>query len=55
MRDTAPAIVGIAALAIDCARLRQEVDLDTLAAELMRVVDRTMEPTTVSLWLRPPV
>jgi len=36
------------------ARLRQEVDLDTLAAELMRVVDRTMEPTTVSLWLRPP-
>jgi hypothetical protein len=37
------------------ARLRQEVDLDTLAAELMSVVDRTMEPTTVSLWLRPPV
>ncbi|HEX8929031.1 MAG TPA: hypothetical protein VGA45_08975 [Actinomycetota bacterium] len=37
------------------ARLRQEVDLDTLAAELTRVVDRTMEPTTVSLWLRPPV
>jgi hypothetical protein len=37
------------------ARLREEVDLDTLSAELLAVVDQTMEPTTVSLWLRPPV
>jgi len=32
------------------ARLRQEVDLDALTAELLRVVDRTMQPTRVSLW-----
>lgn len=34
------------------ARLRDEVDLDTLTAELVRVVDKTIQPTTVSLWLR---
>jgi MFS family permease len=37
------------------ARLRQEIDLDTLSAELLAVVDQTMEPTKASLWLRPPV
>jgi hypothetical protein len=35
------------------ARLREEIDLDTLSAELLAVVHQTMEPTTVSLWLRP--
>ena len=35
------------------ARLRNEVDLDTLSAELLAVVDQTMQPTTASLWLRP--
>jgi hypothetical protein len=35
------------------ARLREEIDLDALSGELLRVVDQTMEPTTVSLWLRP--
>jgi hypothetical protein len=34
-------------------RLRDEIDLDTLAAELLAVVDQTMEPTSASLWLRP--
>jgi hypothetical protein len=33
--------------------LRDQVDLDTLSAELLAVVDQTMEPTRVSLWLRP--
>ena len=36
------------------ARLRQEIDLDTLSAELLAVVDQTMEPVVASLWLRPP-
>jgi hypothetical protein len=36
------------------ARLREQVDLDTLATEVLAVVDQTMEPTRVSLWLRPP-
>jgi hypothetical protein len=35
------------------ARLRQQVDLDTLSAELLALVDQTMQPTRVSLWLRP--
>jgi hypothetical protein len=35
-------------------RLRDQVDLDTLAAELLAVVDRTTQPTQTSLWLRPP-
>jgi hypothetical protein len=34
-------------------RLREEVDLDMLSGELLRVVDQTMQPTTVWLWLRP--
>jgi hypothetical protein len=35
------------------ARLREEVDLATLTGELLAVVDQTMQPTQVSLWLRP--
>jgi hypothetical protein len=35
------------------ARLRNQVDLDTLSAELLAVATRTMQPTTASLWLRP--
>jgi hypothetical protein len=37
------------------ARLRQQVDLDTLTAELLAVVEQTIQPTSVSLWLRPSV
>jgi hypothetical protein len=36
-------------------RLRDQVDLDTLTAELLGVVDQTMQPTRASLWLRPSV
>ena len=45
--DAARTIAGFSA------RLRQQIDLDTLAAELLAVVDQTMQPTQVSLWLRP--
>jgi hypothetical protein len=34
-------------------RLRDQIELDTLTAELLAVVDQTVEPTQVSLWLRP--
>ena len=35
------------------ARLREQVDLATLSAELLAVVDQTVQPTRTSLWLRP--
>jgi hypothetical protein len=41
-------------LAAFSATLRQEVDLDTLREQLLAVVQETMQPTHVSLWLRPP-
>jgi hypothetical protein len=36
------------------ARLRDQVDLNTLTADLLGVVDQTMQPTQTSLWLRSP-
>jgi hypothetical protein len=33
-------------------RLRDQVDLDTLSAELRGVVDHTVQPASASLWLR---
>jgi hypothetical protein len=35
------------------ARLRQQVNLDALTAELLAVVEETVQPTQASLWLRP--
>jgi len=35
------------------ATARDETDLDALTAELLRVIQETMEPESVSLWLRP--
>ncbi|MGZ3644342.1 MAG: hypothetical protein ACXVCM_10855, partial [Ktedonobacteraceae bacterium] len=34
--------------------LREEVDLDTLSEHLVAVVQETMQPEHVSLWLRKP-
>jgi hypothetical protein len=45
--DTARMIEGFGT------RLRDQVDLDTLTADLLAVVDQTMQPTQASLWLRP--
>jgi len=36
------------------ATLRQEVDLDQLRVQLLEVVQETMQPTQLSLWLRQP-
>jgi len=36
------------------ARLRDELDLDTLSAEVLAVVEQTMQPTQAWLWLRAP-
>ncbi len=41
-------------LAAFSATLRNKVDLDQLREQLLAVVQETMQPTQVSLWLRPP-
>ncbi|HYY80925.1 MAG TPA: hypothetical protein VFD04_17355 [Actinomycetes bacterium] len=46
--DAARTVEGFAA------HLREQVDLDALSAELLAVVDQTMQPVGASLWLRPP-
>ena len=35
-------------------RLRNQVDLETLSAGLLAVVDQTVQPTRASLWLSQP-
>jgi hypothetical protein len=46
--DTAKTVAAFSAT------LRQEVDLDQLREQLLAVVQETMQPAHVSLWLRPP-
>jgi hypothetical protein len=41
-----------ATVAAFAARLRDEVDLEQLRAEILATVSRTVEPSSVSLWLR---
>jgi hypothetical protein len=47
------ALLGSSDIPAFSARLRQQIDLDTLTAELLAVVDQTMQPTRASLWLAP--
>jgi hypothetical protein len=44
--DTARTIAAFSA------RLRRQTDLDTLTAEVLAVVEQTMQPTQAALWLR---
>jgi hypothetical protein len=45
---------AVQTLSTFAARARDEVDLDQLAFELLRVVDDTMQPDRISIWLKPP-
>jgi hypothetical protein len=45
---------AVKTLAAFSAPLRNEVDLNQLREQLVAVVEETMQPTFVSLWLRPP-
>jgi hypothetical protein len=54
---TAPRIfarvgIGLAIVQAMTARLRDDVDLGRVEADVLRVVDRTFHPATASLWLR---
>lgn len=41
-------------LAAFSAKMRDEVELDRLTEDLLRVIDETMQPSCVSLWLKQP-
>ena len=41
-------------LAAFSATLRNELDLNQLREQLIQVVEETMQPTNISLWIRPP-
>ena len=47
------AFVGLAMHLAFSARLRHEVDLSQLSEDLVTVVQETMQPSHVWLWLRP--
>jgi len=52
-RSNLAVAAGTLTIAAFSARLREQVDLDTLTGELLVVTDHTVEPTKASLWLRP--
>jgi hypothetical protein len=54
MTNTVTASASARTLAAFSATLRDEVDLGQLSEQLIEVVQETMQPERVSLWLRPP-
>jgi hypothetical protein len=43
-----------ATIAAFTAQLRDAIDLDTVRDELVHAVDRSLQPSHASLWIRPP-
>lgn len=53
LRFSSPVAVAGATLAAAAARLQDAVDPDAVRAELAAVINDALQPSRVSIWLRP--